>query len=88
MMDWQQSRRLLAELERITLDPKVHDQAVWVEALKNPNQTLGGLSACGTTGCLAGNAVAYDPESELIWTRKEEWDGEQERYVQIGRAHV
>ena len=81
-MDYEQAERLRDELVRITLNPEVHDQEVWVEAKTDPRK-LGDLSACGTTGCLAGNAVV-SAGLQLEWTAKESYDAIQARYVSTG----
>lgn len=52
-MDYLQAARLRDELTDITVHPEKHNQNVWAEA---PDDN-GKPSACGTVGCLAGNAV-------------------------------
>jgi len=81
-MDYEQASRLRDELVRITLNPEVHNQEVWVEAKRNPRR-LADLSACGTTGCLAGNAVV-SAGLELEWTAKESYDVMSAAYVRTG----
>ncbi len=81
-MDYTQAMRLVRELRDITLHPEKHDQATWIEAEKNPE--LNPISACGTTGCLAGNAV-LNSGAKLVWSAVEKYDDRQGRWVPSGR---
>lgn len=52
-MDMFQAQRLVRELTDITVHPEKHDQTAWARSTaQDPTKT-----ACGTVGCLAGNAV-------------------------------
>lgn len=61
-MDFEQVNRLRDELTFITVHPEKHNQDVWGEAPDDGGKP----SACGTVGCLAGNAVV-NAGFELDW---------------------
>lgn len=81
-MNNEQADRLRSELTRITMNPEAHDQAVWMEAEKDPTQYP--QTACGTTGCLAGNAVLHAGD-KLLWEPKMRYDYDTDQYVQSGK---
>lgn len=53
--------RLIDELVFLTEFPEKWDQTLWLQTT-NPNR----VSACGTTGCLAGNTVLHQ-NYKLYW---------------------
>lgn len=65
-----QARALARELREITIYPEKHDQTLWYRAEKNPTETGLPLTACGSAGCLAGNAVV-SAGRELVWRQDE-----------------
>lgn len=83
-MNFTESQRLIAELTKITVHPELHNQVVWTQADKNPNEQPPG-TACGTVGCLAGNAV-ITARFPLIWGESEIWNDETDRYELKWRA--
>lgn len=68
------TERLLAEIRNITLHPEKHNQGLWVEAIgKRP-------SACGSLGCLAGNAVVNEGH-DLLWVKSDDqWDAARQKW--------
>ena len=64
------SRELLRQLRKLTVHPDQHDQGVWVKATtEGTPETAPRPSACGSFGCLAGNAVLASGK-ELYWERQ------------------
>lgn len=71
-MKYIEARRLAAELRNIVLNPETHNQENWAMATSDPRKNSD-RTACGTTGCLAGNAVinaGYKPD----WRKDEVYD--------------
>lgn len=55
---------LLEELRHLTIHPEQHDQSCWATATTQVEEGYGDVepprpSACGSFGCLAGNAVLH-----------------------------
>lgn len=72
--------RLRTELSYITTHPERWYQGDWVRALTDEDK-FGPQppTACGTQGCLAGNAVVH-ADGELHWERGEWYDYETGKY--------
>lgn len=81
-MDYYQAQRLVKELHDIVVNPETHDQTMWVQADEKPIEG----SACGTTGCLAGNAVLR-AGYPLQWEQGSVWDAASGKYVYKWLAH-
>lgn len=63
---------LLEELRNITINPETHNQDVWAVAETESEKTR--PSACGSHGCLAGNAVLHSGQ-DLFWEEERSWKG-------------
>lgn len=79
-MNYEQARRLIRELTDITVHPEKHDQTMWARSTSDEvlnAETPAELGACGTVGCLAGNAVinaGYKLRWENVgWSGHPEW---------------
>lgn len=82
-MEYVQARRLAGELHKITISPETHDQSVWAHAQLDPTKTP--VTACGTTGCLAGNAV-LNAGYPLAWFKSDKYDENVGRFVPVWKA--
>lgn len=82
-MDYTQAHKLKAELHKITVSPETHNQSVWAQTKLNPDNAPG--TACGTTGCLAGNAVLAEGY-KLDWFKSEHYDDNQGKWSPIWKA--
>lgn len=61
-MTSEQADFLRKELEKVTYNPENHDQSIWFTVPRTENETdkpVAAGSACGSKGCLAGNAVVH-----------------------------
>jgi hypothetical protein len=73
------TERLLEELRFITLHPEKHNQSLWAEAVTPKGKRP---SACGSFGCLAGNAVIHEGH-DLLWKKEDEtWDDKAQKWRQ------
>lgn len=72
-MTYAQAAILIRELRDITVNPEKHDQTVWSRADKDP--TVNPVTACGTTGCLAGNAM-INAGWKLVWEKRQNFNSD------------